>query len=136
MISVRGAAWGRLLLDGGFPAALVVQTPPASAGEVRDTSSLPGGELGGDPAPVRLPGESLGQRGPAAAARGRRLGHDWALGTEGTSRRASGEKGGRRFAEELGCSARPAEAAADPRWRSGVGGPWRGVSSWGRWPDR
>ena len=47
--------------------ALVVNNPPASAGDVRDTGSIPGsgrspGEGNGNHSPVFLPGESHGQR--------------------------------------------------------------------------
>ena len=47
--------------------ALVVKNPPASAGDIRNMGSVPGlgrssGEGSGQPTPVFLPGESLGQR--------------------------------------------------------------------------
>ena len=45
----------------------MVNNPPASAGDVRDTGSIPGsgrspGEGNGNHSPVFLPGESHGQR--------------------------------------------------------------------------
>ena len=49
--------------------ALVVKNPPTNAGDIRDTSSIPGS--GGSPGgghgnpPVFLPGESLGQKSRA-----------------------------------------------------------------------
>ena len=47
--------------------ALVVKNPPASAGDVRGTGSIPGlgrcpGGEHGNPTPAYLPGESHGQR--------------------------------------------------------------------------
>ena len=120
-------------MDGGFPAALVVQNPPASAGEVRDTSSLPGW---GRSRPSEVVWRIPWAEGPGGCSPGvsdlDTTGH-WALSVQAGT--PGGRKGERRFVDrELGCSARPEEAAADPRWCSGVGGPWRGVPSWGRWP--
>ena len=49
----------------GFPGALVVKNPPASAGDIRNVCSVPGSGrvLGeGQGTPVFLPGESHGQR--------------------------------------------------------------------------
>ena len=51
----------------GFPAVLAVKNPAASAGDRRDTGSVPGwgrssGERAWQPTPVFLPGESHGQR--------------------------------------------------------------------------
>ena len=51
--------------------ALVVENPPANAGDIKDVSSIPGsGTIPGGgplPTPVFLPGESHGERSPAVS---------------------------------------------------------------------
>ena len=57
----------KLLVLGASQVALVVKNPPPTAGDVRNTGSIPRlgrspGEGAWQPTPVLLPGESHGQR--------------------------------------------------------------------------
>ena len=56
--------------DGCFPGGIVIKNPPISAGDARDTGSIPGSgrfpwQRKWQPTPVYLPGEPNGQRGLA-----------------------------------------------------------------------
>ena len=60
--------------------ALGVKNPPSNAGDIRDAGSIPGWEdpleVGMEPTPVFLHGESHGQRSLLQSIGSQRVGHD------------------------------------------------------------